>query len=107
MPTEKLVDDWKPIRLADFESRLNTEISALPADLLNTYKQHATAITEQPCFRSQQYGTERVFAVARSDARVLIFDDVEDELAIGVPDEDGVLRSWGLYGDLVDTLRAF
>ena len=62
---------------------------------------------ETASFRTQQYGTERVFAVARSGMRLLIFDDVEHEFAIGVPDEDGVLRNWNLYGDLIDTLGAF
>ena len=107
MAAEILNDDWKPISRADLDSRLKSEVAALPPDALRTYKEHAVAIVEQPCFRSEQYGPERVFVVARSDARLMVFDDVEDEFAIGVPDEDGILRTWGLYGDLVDALRAF
>jgi hypothetical protein len=106
MPTERLDDGWEPMPRADFESRLKAEIAGLPGDLLKIYREHATAIAEQPCFRSPQYGAERVFVVARSGTRLLIFDDVEDEFAIGVTDEDGVLKDWGLYGDLIDALRA-
>ena len=36
---------------------------------------------------------------------ILIFDDVEDEFAIGAADDDGILRKWCLCGDLVDALR--
>jgi hypothetical protein len=99
-------ENWKPISRAELENRLNTEIAALPVNLRSAYTEHATAIAEQPCFRSKQFGPERVFLVARSGKRLLIFDDVEDEFAIGVADEDGVLRDWGLYGDLIDALRA-
>ena len=106
MPTQNLDHDWEPISRADLENRLNTETSALPTDFLNTYREHSTAIAEQPCFRSEQYGTERVFVVARSGTRLLIFDDVEDEFAVGVADEDGVLRTWSLCGDLIDAIRA-
>ena len=38
---------------------------------------------EKPSFRSEQYAIERVIVVARSGNRLLIFDDVEDEFAIG------------------------
>lgn len=107
MPARRLDDDWMPIRLPDLETRVRAELSALPSDLLNNYRERETAIAGQPCFRSEQYGIERVFVVARSGARLLIFDDVEDEFAIGVADQDGILRNWGLCGDLIDALRAF
>jgi hypothetical protein len=74
--------DWTPVSREQFES-----------------------IAECPCFRSEQYGDERVFVVARSAKQRILFDDVEDEFAIGEPDDDGVLRDWGLYGDLIDAVR--
>lgn len=99
-------EEWNPISRADLESRLNTEIANLPPGLLERYRTHATAINEQPCFRSEQYGTEHVFVVAQSGTRLLIFDDAEDEFAIGIADEDGLLRDWNLHGHLSDALRA-
>jgi hypothetical protein len=102
---ETLNGDWKPISRADLESRLTSEIAALPGDVLKIYQEHAVIIAEQPCFRTEQYGTERVFVIARSGSQLLIFDDVEDEFAIGAADDDGILRKWCLCGDLVDALR--
>jgi len=107
MRTETSDNNWKRISSADLESRLKTEIATLPVDLLKTYREHMTAMAEQPCFHSDPYGPEQVFVVARSGKRLLIFDDVEDEFAIGAADEDGVLREWGLYGALIDALRAW
>ena len=48
-----------------------------------------------------------MLVVARDGHRLLFFDDVEDEFAIGVPDQDGILgpEHWGLYGELVYALR--
>ena len=105
MTTEIPNDDWTPISRPQFENLLKAEVAALPADVLNIYKQHAITIAEQSCFRSEQYGMKRVFVVARSGSQLLIFDDVEDEFAVGEPSDDGVLREWGLCGDLVDALR--
>ena len=73
--------------------------------LLDIYKERHITIAEQPCLRSEQYGTERVFVVARSGSQLIIFDDVEDEFAVGAPSEDGILREWKLCGDLMDALR--
>jgi hypothetical protein len=107
MPARNQDDDWEPISRSDIQGRLDAEIAALSPGLLNTYREHATEIAELPCFRNEQYGNERIFVVARSGTRLLFFDDVEDEFAIGVADDDGVLRDWGLYGDLMDALRVF
>jgi len=98
-------DDWKPISRPEVENRLKSEVAALPADVMNIYKNHAITIAEQLCFRSDQYGTERVFVVARSGSQLLIFDDVEDEFGVGAPGDEGVLREWGLCGYLIDALR--
>jgi hypothetical protein len=96
--------DWQPISREQFEQMLRTQEAELSLDLRKLYEAHKTAIVEQSCFRSEQYGTERVFVVARSGKQLLFFDDCEDEFAMGVPDEDGVLRAWGLYGDLKDAV---
>lgn len=60
---------------------------------------------EVPCDRRDAYGIERVFVIARNGAEVLLFDDVDDEFAIVVPNSDGILRKWGLCGSLLDALR--
>ena len=96
---------WNPLSRPRFEKILTEEVASLPPDARNIYEGNAIGVVEQPCYRSEQYGIEHVFVVARAGARLLLFDDVEDEFAIGVPDTDGVLRNWGLYGELVFALR--
>jgi hypothetical protein len=98
-------NDWQPLSRAGFEDVLKREVTQLPPEALKIYDAYASGIVEQPCYRSEQYGIERVFVVARHGARVLLFDDVEDEFAVGVPDNDGVLRDWGLYGPLLVAVR--
>lgn len=99
--TSESKNDWQPISRAQIERRLRVEKQELSPDVLKLFETHEVAITEHPCFRSEQNGTESVFLVARSGSRTLFFDDAEDEFAIGVPDDDGVLRDWGLYGSLM------
>jgi hypothetical protein len=97
--------DWQRLSKVEFEDVLKREVTQLPPEALKIYEAHASGIVEQPCYRSQEYGIERVFVVARRGARVLLFDDVEDEFAVGVPDSNGVLRAWGLYGPLLVAIR--
>ena len=99
-------DDWEPISRAELEDRLHLEKGKLSPVLLETFQNLAAPVSEKPCFRTEQYGIEQVFVVASSGQRLLFFDDVEDEFAIGVAANDGVLRDWGLYGDLMDALPA-
>ena len=71
------------------------------------YETHAIPLLEQPCSRSESYGEKKLFVFARDGKRLLLLDDVEEEFGIGVPDADGVLRQWNLYGPLSVALRNF
>jgi hypothetical protein len=104
MTGQDSLNDWKPISRVQLEVRLDLEKAKLSPALLKIFQKFTAPITEKPCFRTKQYGIERVFVIASSGQDLLFFDDVEDEFAIGVADEDGVLRDWGLYGDLMDAL---
>jgi hypothetical protein len=97
--------DWKPMSRTQFESRLRDEVAELPPDALKIYEACSTGLEEQPCDRDEQYGIESAFVIARVGVRVLMFDDVEDEFAVGIPDEDGVLRNWDLFGPLTVAVR--
>jgi hypothetical protein len=93
-------EEWKAMPREQFDSLLKQELEELAPDTRKAYEAHATGVVEVPCYRSDLYGFERVFVVARHGNRVLAFDDVEDEFAVGELDSDGVLRHWGLYGTL-------
>ena len=97
---------WNPLSRARFNEILQEDIANLPPDAVDIFRTCKTGVEQQPCYRSDTFGLEQVFVVARDGVRLLLFDDVEDEYAIGVPDGDGVLRKWELYGDLVLSLRA-
>ena len=98
-------NEWSPLSRPRFDEILAEEVTGLPPDARKIYEDNAVSVVEQPCYRSEQYGIERVFVVARAGARLLLFDDVEDEFGIGEPDNGGVLRDWHLYGELVFALR--
>lgn len=97
--------DWSPLSRLQFDEILAEEVTGLPPDARKIYEDNAISVAEHACDRGEQYGIEHVFVVARAGPRLLLFDDVEDEFAIGEPDNDGVLRDWGLYGELVFALR--
>jgi hypothetical protein len=96
---------WSPLSRPRFDEILEQEVASLPPDARKVYDDNAIGVVEQPCYRGEQHGIEHVFVIARAGSRLLLFDDVEDEFAIGVPDADGVLRDWGLFGELVFALR--
>ena len=98
-------EKWNHLSRARFDEILKQEIANLPADALGIYQTCTSEVLDQPCCRDAAYGIEHVFVVARDGARLLLFDDAEDEFGIGVADTDGVLRTWDLYGELMFALR--
>jgi len=99
------VFDWSPLSRAQFDEIMKSEVASLPSDAMAIYEGCVIDVVQQSCYRSELYGTESAFVVAGDGPRLLFFDDVEDEFAIGIPDDDGVLRDWRLCGDLVEALR--
>ena len=98
--------EWQTVSREKFQSIFDEEVVALTPEAARVLKAHAIPIFEQPCFRSEDYGIEKVFVVARAGNRVLFFDDVEEEFGVGVPGNDGVLRDLGTFGPLVAALLA-
>jgi hypothetical protein len=98
---ERSANDFCPITRADFDARLASEKDHPPPEFQAFFRSVESTVIEAPCFRSEQYGVERVFV--RDD--LIMFDEVEEEFAVGKSDSDGILRNWGLCGDLIDALR--
>jgi hypothetical protein len=106
MPKGKGLMEWQKVSRERFQSILDEEVAALPQEAAKILKVRAVPIFEQPCLRSEDYGIEKVFAVARAENRVLFFDDVEDEFGVGIPDNDGVLRDLGTFGSFIAAVLA-
>ena len=98
---------FQPITESEFMALLESEIATLPEPQKSTYERYRVEPYRQACWRDQLYGVEHVFVCARAEDAIIFYDDVEDEFSSGVPDADGVLRSWGLFGELQSALYAF
>src|SRR5262249_35722927 len=85
---------------------LQDEIYALTPEAQSLYEQFKQPFSEFRCLRSSSYGIEQVFIVARAGKGLLFFDDVEEEFAVGIPDADGILRSWNCYSPLAAAVLA-
>jgi hypothetical protein len=101
------MDDFTPVTEAEFKQLLNNAVASLPAPQKSTYERYKVTPYRQECWRSELYGSEYVFICARCGDAIIFYDDDEDEFASGIPDPDGVLRSWGLFGELWSALYAF
>jgi hypothetical protein len=97
---------WQKVSREKFQFILDKEIATLPPEAANRLMACSVSIFEQPFFRSEDYGVEKVFVIARSGNRVLFFDDVEEEFGVGIPDRDGILRCCGTFGPLAAAARA-
>ncbi len=98
--------EWQKVSREKFQLILDREVAALPLEVANKLMEYSVPIFEQSLFRSEDYGIEKVFVIARSGDRVLFFDDVEEEFGVGLPDPDGVLRHCGSFGPLAGAAQA-
>ena len=98
---------WKPISDVDFCDLLAMQSAALSPESEQRFAQTAVTPFQAIVRRSEQYGDERVWVVAKADDRIVFFDDVEDEFAIGRIDADGRVYDYWFSGDLTDAMFGF
>lgn len=70
---------WIPVSKDVFVRILREEVAALTPKAAVIYEKYRTSPHEQPYWRSDDYGLERVFVVARNSGRLLFFNDLEEE----------------------------
>jgi hypothetical protein len=104
--------EWTPITADELRDVVVKQLVDLDAETQAVWDHFGTQPTQILCIRGRLDGDvpelEPIYAVARAGDEVLIYDDVEDEWGIGVMDADGVLRSWGTYGEQLHwTLKTF
>ncbi|MCX5683890.1 MAG: hypothetical protein NT049_09420 [Planctomycetota bacterium] len=99
-------NDWKPISPADFRVILTEEELRLGPEDRQKYEMWRVPFgTRGSLTRSEAYGEESVFVVARAGRTVVFFEDVEDEFGLGSINDGGVILCVGLMGELCSALH--
>jgi hypothetical protein len=99
-------EDWQPITRNDFDELLALQTAALSSQSREHFERYRVEPFKAIIRRSEQYGDESVWVVARADMIVVFFDDVEYEFAVGRIDDCRILFD-GYMGDLTDAMYGF
>jgi hypothetical protein len=101
-----VIDDWTPITEEELLLRLEAETGQLSVlDQRNFDTWQVSIGTRGRVARFSTDAVEEVFIVARTGSIVVFFDDIEDEFATGIVDDEGNILHPGLCGELRDALR--
>jgi hypothetical protein len=86
---------------AEFERLLDEETASLEPDVRSTYDQFAVEPVRMTYF--WRWGDRRVskpiWVIARSGAKVLGYDEVEEEFGTGLVRQEGIVEDWGTFGE--------
>jgi hypothetical protein len=85
---------------------LSSSVRRLDEGETSVFERYSVPPYPAVCRRSRGGPLETVFVVARHGRKLLFFDDVEEEFAIGVPGEGDVLDTWDSYGELGYAIQA-
>ncbi|HVT03025.1 MAG TPA: hypothetical protein VHL58_06565 [Thermoanaerobaculia bacterium] len=88
----------KPITETEMIVLLNEEIARLDNLTRPAWKQYRKPLAAVPC-EKEGFDRKELFAVARAENEVVVYDDATSRFASGFLDEDGVLRKWSTYGE--------
>ena len=97
---------WQPITEADLKSQIHNSVNQLSEVDKSTFEQLQTPLRRIACRRGGHRTNEEMFVIAGFGDKVLVYDDVEDEFAIGELEKSHVLKKWDLLGDLASALSA-
>lgn len=100
-------DDWQPAQIAEVEERLATESRAFEPIDRSQWSQVCVTPFRATIRRSEEFGDESVFVVARDGQAVIFFDDAEDEFGGATLDQKGNLKASAAFGELKFALRRF
>jgi len=86
---------WKPINKVEFEKLYRELYSNLTEAERKAFDRYRVEICEAKITRSEMYGDESVFVVAKNEDGVLYFDDVEYGFNISRVDEANNIMDCG------------
>jgi len=97
---------WSPISTVEFKQLYEDQYKDLNEMEVLTFEKYKSDIFIVHLIRSNQYGKEKVFAVARKDDCVLYFYDVEDGFNVSeVNSENVVLQPGGSQATLKEAVQ--
>ena len=93
---------WQPITLQQLSTIVQQSLSQVPEE----FEKIKVPFYQIRCKRCSGSENEKIFVVAKSETKLLIFDDVEDEFAIAdMPvNSNEILIDWVLCGTLEHAL---
>jgi hypothetical protein len=94
---------WQPISETDLQYLMANELGRLSDAQFQRWERYGIKPEHVTCERAVGAGgppsVDPIYVIARSGQEVLVYDDVEGEFGTGVLDQDGVLRTWGTWGE--------
>ena len=99
--------EWQPISQAELENLIASEVQDFDAEKLALWDRLRVPLEKVSVVRSEAWGEEYVFVVARRGHEVLYFDDVEDEFAVGTVTAGKLAEEGGLAGELRHAVSIF
>jgi len=104
-----MTDEWEPITEAELLERIDAEETQMSAAERAEFAECRVALCRATVKQFNTDEVEQVFIVARRGTQAVFFDDVEDEFATGIADQNGAISNASLHGELrwaVRSLRA-
>jgi hypothetical protein len=86
---------------------LDKEIQGIDPMFLQRWDKYKVSPSTITCKRTKDYGNENIYIVARYNNEVILYDDVEEEIGMGIIDPDGLLREWSILGSLDTCIKCF
>ena len=97
---------WEPATPEKFRRYLDTGIAELSPDDLRLYERYRVDPVLIFINRPRTDGTEKVYVVARKVDRVIVFEDIEDQFAIGTLVAEDRVEMSGWFDSLGWAIRA-
>jgi hypothetical protein len=100
---------WEPISRADLTTLLSRELATTPPQDRAVYERYRVEPeVVYRVFSRDPSSPAPTFVVARADAAVLFYDDIEEEWGTANVGRDGRINDWGTWGEeLRRALRNF
>jgi len=95
---------WGPVSREELDVLIASELGGFDDTLLSVWGRYGVPVRAAPINRSAEWGLEKIFVVAQSGAHVVVYDNDEDQWALGRLDARDKVAVQSLCGDLRSAL---